>query len=166
MATNSAASDNTCDRGIIIIDDNLHYPPVIKEFFSSLCLDMERNRWSSKCKICSISITDTYKTTSNFLKHLKNKHQPMFDEWQKSNDQSAKDKNQPKINQVFNPDREICKYFSCFKRRSTLFLYLRFNKQQTTTTVDQQYNSKSHSKYGSSIINCRSCFVQQLHERY
>jgi type IV secretory pathway VirB6-like protein len=94
MATNSAASDNTCDRSIIIIDDNLHYPPVIKEFFSSLCLDMEKNRWSSKCKICSISTTDTYKTTSNFLKHLKNKHQPMFDEWKKSNDQSAKDKNQ------------------------------------------------------------------------
>ena len=162
MATNAAASNNISDRGIIIIDDNLHYPPVIKEFFSSLYLDLEKNKWSSKCKTCSLSITDTYKTTSNFLKHLKNKHQRMFDEWKNTNDQSAKDNNQPKINHVFSPKSEQCSYFSYFKRRSTVF-YLRFNKQQTTTTAHGQYYSESYNKYGSSIIDCRSCFVQQFH---
>jgi hypothetical protein len=115
MATNSDVPDNTCDRAVIVIDDNVQCPPVIKEFFSNLCLNMEKNRWSSKCKICSLSIADTYKTTSNFLKHLKNKHQQIFDEWKNNQDQSIKDKNQPKITNVFSPDREKCKYFLVLK---------------------------------------------------
>ena len=161
MATNSnsTAFKNTSDRGMIIIDDSLHYPPVIKEFFSSLYLDVEKNKWSSKCETCSLTITDTYKTTSNFLKHLKNKHQRMFNEWKNTNDQSPKDNNQPRINHVFSPTSEKCNYLSCFNRRTTVF-YLRFNKQQTTTTAHEQSYSESDNKYGSSIMDCRSCFVQ------
>jgi hypothetical protein len=115
MSTNSVVLDNNSDGVIVINDDNIQCPPVIKEFFSHLCLNVEKNRWSSKCKICSSSITDTYKTTSNFLKHLKNKHQPMFIEWKNNQDQSKEDKNQPKITNVFSPDREKCKYFLVLK---------------------------------------------------
>ena len=115
MTTNSSVLDNNSDAVIVINDDNIQCPAVIKEFFSNLCLNVERNRWSSKCKICSLSITDTYKTTSNFLKHLKNKHQPMFAEWKNNQDQSVKDKNQPKITNVFSPDREKCRHFLILK---------------------------------------------------
>jgi hypothetical protein len=115
MATNSVVLDNNSDGVIMITDDNIQCPPVIKEFFSNLSLNTEKNRWSSKCKTCSLSITDTYKTTSNFLKHLKNKHQTIFDEWKNNQDQSMKDKNQPKINNVFSPDREKCRYFLVLK---------------------------------------------------
>ena len=157
MASNSDVPDNTCDQGVAIIEEDLHCPPVLKEFFSNLCLNMEKNRWSSKCKNCSISISDTYKTTSNFLKHLKNKHQPIFDEWKSNNNnQLERDTNQPKINHIFSPDREKCKYFSCFKKRTKLF-NCRFIKQQTTATTHYKYHSKSHNKHGPSIINCGSC---------
>jgi len=89
MASNADVPDNTCDNDIAIVDDNLHCPPVLKEFFSNVCLNTEKNRWSSKCKKCSTVISDTYKTTSNFLKHLKKKHQSMLDEWKNNNNNSA-----------------------------------------------------------------------------
>lgn len=79
-------------------------------FFSDLYINFAKNRWSSKCKTCSSLITDTYKTTSNFLKHLKVKHQALLDDWKKNQEQPTKDKNQPKINNVFSPDGEKCKW--------------------------------------------------------
>lgn len=115
MATNSAVPKNNPDPTVITILDDAQCPPVIKEFFSCLCVDIEKNRWTSKCRICSISITDTHKTTSNFLKHLKNKHQSNFDEWKINQDQCTKDKNQPKINNLFSPDSEKCKCFLVLK---------------------------------------------------
>jgi len=81
MSSVSNLPKNNSDVDIVTIPDDTQCPPVVKEFFSSLCISMEKNKWTSQCKICSLSISDTYKTTSNFLKHLKNKHQVMFDEW-------------------------------------------------------------------------------------
>ncbi|CAF1335352.1 unnamed protein product [Adineta ricciae] len=106
MATNSSAFINTADPDDISIEDNSNYPSIIKEFFSYLKHNIEKNRWSSKCRFCPLIITDTYKTTSNFVKHVKNKHQSLYDEWKNKNAESSKDKNQPKINHVFSPDRE------------------------------------------------------------
>jgi len=141
MASNSDVPDNTCDQGVAIIEEDLHCPPVLKEFFSNLCLNMEKNRWSSKCKNCSISISDTYKTTSNFLKHLKNKHQPIFDEWKSNNNnQLERDTNQPKINHIFSPDREKCKYFSSFERLQPFLIVDSTNnkrQQQLTSSIIQ-----------------------------
>jgi hypothetical protein len=57
------------------------FPTLVKEFFSNLYVDMGTNQWTSKCKLCSLAITDTYQTTSNFLKHIINKHQFMLDKW-------------------------------------------------------------------------------------
>ena len=76
MATNSVISNIESDSTLTIVNDDS--PLVVKEFFLNLCVNIEKNRWTSKCKLCSLSISDTYKTTSNFLKHLKNKHQTMF----------------------------------------------------------------------------------------
>ena len=115
MATNSAVPKNNPDPAIIMINDDVQCPPVVKEFFSNLCVNIEKNRWNSQCKICSLSITDTYKTTSNFLKHMKNKHRPVFDEWKNNQDPSNKDKNQPKINNIFSPNGERCKCFPLLK---------------------------------------------------
>jgi hypothetical protein len=39
----------------------------------------------------------------------------MFIEWKNNQDQSKEDKNQPKITNVFSPDREKCKYFLVLK---------------------------------------------------
>lgn len=116
MASNSIIFKNNPDPPIVTFPDDVQCPPVVKEFFSSLTINTGKNRWTAKCKNCSLSITDTYKTTSNFLKHLKNKHQSMFDEWKKNQDQCVKDKNQPKINNVFSPDREKCRYFLVLKK--------------------------------------------------
>ncbi|CAF1511739.1 unnamed protein product [Rotaria sordida] len=118
MASNSATPNNKTDPGFIIIHDDIQCPPVLKEFFLDLRISIEKNRWSSKCRICSTSITDSYKTTSNFLKHLKNKHQSMLDEWKNNQDQSVKDANQPKIDNIFSPDGE--KYSTNNKRQQQL----------------------------------------------
>jgi hypothetical protein len=112
MATNSTISNDESDSTITIINDD--YPLVIKEFFLNLCVNIETNRWTSKCRLCSTSITDTHKTTSNFIKHLKNKHQTIFNIWKNNQHKRIKDTNQPQINNVFSPDREKCK-FTYFK---------------------------------------------------
>ncbi|CAF3223367.1 unnamed protein product [Rotaria sp. Silwood2] len=101
MATNSAVPEDNSDANTIIICDDAHYPPVIKYFFSNLCIDVEKNRWSAKCNNCSANVNDTYKTTSNFIKHLKNKHQPMHEEWKKNQNVPVKNKTQPQINNIF-----------------------------------------------------------------
>ena len=109
-ATNSSIFNNSSESTTIVMNDDAQCSAVVKHFFSDLCTNIEKNRWSSKCKTCSSSITDTYKTTSNFLKHLKIKHQGLLDEWKTNQEQPMKDKNQPKINDVFSPDGEKCEY--------------------------------------------------------
>jgi hypothetical protein len=104
MTNNSTDSQMECDS-IIDIND---YPTVIKEFFVNVLINIEKNKWTAKCKFCSLSISDTYKTASNFFKHLKNKHKNKFDEWKNSKTQSSNDTDQPKINLIFSPDREKC----------------------------------------------------------
>ncbi|CAM4982833.1 unnamed protein product, partial [Rotaria socialis] len=88
------------------MNDDAQCSAVVKHFFLDLYINLEKNRWSSKCKTCSSLITDTYKTTSNFLKHLKTKHRALLDEWKNNQGQPVKDRNQPKINNVFSPDGE------------------------------------------------------------
>ena len=83
MSTISTVPKNNSDLAIVTIRDDVQCPSVVKEFFSYLSIDVEKNRWTSRCKMCSSSISDTYKTTSNFLKYLKLKHQVMFEKWKK-----------------------------------------------------------------------------------
>jgi hypothetical protein len=106
MANNLTESGIPCDSIITISNDD--HPFVVKEFFLNVSINVEKNKWTAKCKFCSLSITDTHKTTSNFLKHLKNKHRSKFDEWKNNKNQSTNDTDQPKINVVFSPDREKC----------------------------------------------------------
>ena len=112
MASNSTTPKNKSNSSFITMQDDIQCPSVIKEFYSDLCINMEKKRWSSKCKNCRLIITDSYKTTSNFLKHLKNKHQHIFDQWKNDQDQSIIPENQPKINNIFSPDGEKCEFFS------------------------------------------------------
>ncbi|UJR12086.1 hypothetical protein I4U23_016264 [Adineta vaga] len=113
MATNFPITDNTYDRDVIVIHDKLHCLLVINDFFSNLCLNLEKSRCSSKCKFCPLTVTDTYKTTLDFVKHLKNKHQSIYDEWKKNNDRCTKHKNQSKLNHIFSPDRRKCATIFC-----------------------------------------------------
>ncbi|CAF1672594.1 unnamed protein product, partial [Rotaria magnacalcarata] len=106
MTTNSSTSNNGTESAIIVMNDDAQCSAVVKHFFLDLYINLEKNRWSSKCKTCSSLITDTYKTTSNFLKHLKTKHRALLDEWKNNQGQPVKDRNQPKINNVFSPDGE------------------------------------------------------------
>lgn len=89
--------------------DGITIPPVIKEFFSTVQIDSEKNRWTSTCKHCRTSISDTYKTTSNFLKHTKKKHLLIFNEWKRTYEERTNEKSQPRIIDVFSPDGEKCK---------------------------------------------------------
>ncbi|CAF3413845.1 unnamed protein product, partial [Rotaria sp. Silwood2] len=72
---------NNESESITTLNDDVNGPPVIKNFFSKLSTNIEQNRWTCTCNICSLSVADTYKTTSNFLKHMKIKHRLIFDKW-------------------------------------------------------------------------------------
>jgi hypothetical protein len=88
MTTNLTTAKNSSDQ----------YSGIVKEFFPKLHVDMEKNQWTSKCKLCSLTISDIYQATSNFSKHLANKHQLTFDEW--------------KANQNdFSSNSDKCRYF-------------------------------------------------------
>ncbi|CAF1559875.1 unnamed protein product [Rotaria magnacalcarata] len=115
--TNSTISKDQSES-IIMINDDANGPPVIKEFFSKLSTNIEKNRWTGSCNVCSLSITDTYKTTSNFLKHLKIKHRLIFDKWKSKQDQVVQETNQPKITIAYNRDNE--KYSTSNKRQQLL----------------------------------------------
>ena len=106
MDSSAIGSSIECDS--TIINTNNEFPPVIKEFFLNLSINVEKNKWTATCRFCFSSMTDTYKTTSNFLKHLKVKHETKFNEWKSNRTQSTDDTNQPKINIVFSRDREKC----------------------------------------------------------
>ncbi len=64
MTNNSTDSQMECDS-IIDIND---YPTVIKEFFVNVLINIEKNKWTAKCKFCSLSIRDgrvqTFSSTS------------------------------------------------------------------------------------------------------
>ncbi|CAF1360442.1 unnamed protein product [Rotaria sordida] len=83
MNTNSIITKGESES-VIVVNDDVNGPPVIQEFFSKLNINIEKNRWTCCCNICSLSVTDTYRTTSNFLKHIKTKHRLAFDEWKNS----------------------------------------------------------------------------------
>ena len=119
MATNSIVSNNESNSTITIINDDC--PLVLKEFFLNLSINIEKSQWTSKCKLCSTYITDTHKTTSNFIKHLRVKHQTIFNVWKDNQHKRIKDTNQPQINNVFNRDREKCKYLLVLKKRISDF---------------------------------------------
>ena len=91
MDNSSSEPSDKPDSKITSIND---FPSVLKEFFSNLSIDVEKNKWTARCGFCSSSITDSYKTTSNFQKHLKNRHQGQFNEWKNNSKQSANDTNQ------------------------------------------------------------------------
>ncbi|CAF0941124.1 unnamed protein product [Rotaria sordida] len=53
---------------------------VVKKFF----IDVQArkpNSWHGKCSICSQGVADTYGTTSNFVRHMKTKHENEYEEW-------------------------------------------------------------------------------------
>jgi len=124
MASNSTLSNN--EYNSIIDVDNDNYPIVIKEFFLNVSINIEKNRWTSKCRLCSSFVSDTYKTTSNFIKHLKIKHQTMFNVWKNNQHKNVKDKNQPQINHVFSPDREKCKFLLVLEKLLLFVNYFTF----------------------------------------
>ena len=50
MATNTIdiSSSNNEPLSIALADDHVHYPPVVKDLFIGLSLDLEKNRWTAK----------------------------------------------------------------------------------------------------------------------
>ncbi|CAF1468433.1 unnamed protein product [Adineta steineri] len=118
MATIPALFKNNSDVPVVVIPDDVQCSSLVKEFFSDLYITMEKNRWTAKCKKCSLPISDTLKTTSNFVKHMKNKHQHMYGEWKNTQVSSSKENDQPKINNIFSPDSE--KYSTANKRQQQL----------------------------------------------
>jgi hypothetical protein len=112
MAVNPVdISSSYSERQTLIANRNqIQCPAVIKDLFMDLSIGIEKNRWVAKCIFCSIPVTDVHRTTSNFLKHVKNKHAVMFIDWK--NNQSlasvGKDKNQPKIIDLFDKTTDKC----------------------------------------------------------
>ncbi|CAF2680436.1 unnamed protein product [Rotaria sp. Silwood2] len=117
MDTNSIITKGESES-VVVVNDDVNGPPVIQEFFSKLNINIEKNRWTCCCNICSLSVTDTYKTTSNFLKHIKTKHRFAFDEWKSKHDRVVNEQNQPKITNIFNRENE--KYSANNKRQQLL----------------------------------------------
>jgi hypothetical protein len=110
-----------------VVVDDARYPPVIKDLFVSLSTDVEKNRWSAKCKICLLSVTDVHKTTSNFLKHVKNKHAVIFTDWKTKQSQPTIDKNQPMITDILDKKSDKCEY-PC-QNRANLITSIIVNKK-------------------------------------
>jgi hypothetical protein len=113
MAANSidiSSRDNELNS-VVTVRDDVCCPPVIKDLFIGLSTNIEKNRWTAKCKVCSLSVTDVYKTTSNFLKHMKNKHTTMFFDWKNKQSQPTVDKNQPMISDLFDRKNDKCESF-------------------------------------------------------
>jgi len=53
---------------------------VVKRFF----IDVEAkkpNSWYGKCSICSQGFVDKFGTTSNFARHMKTKHENIYEGW-------------------------------------------------------------------------------------
>lgn len=94
----------------IAIRNQIQCPAVIKDLFTDLSIDIEKNRWTAMCRFCSISVTDVHRTTSNFLKHVKNKHEVMFIDWKNKQSLASVDmnKNQPKIIDLFDKTTDKC----------------------------------------------------------
>ena len=53
---------------------------VTKRFFIDVQVKAP-NSWHGKCSICSQDVTDKYGTTSNFARHMKTKHENIYEEW-------------------------------------------------------------------------------------
>ena len=53
---------------------------VIKRFFIDVQVKAPKS-WHGKCSICSQDVTDKYGTTSNFGRHMKTKHENIYEEW-------------------------------------------------------------------------------------
>ncbi|CAF4700822.1 unnamed protein product [Rotaria socialis] len=98
-STNLTTSKDESES-IIVINDDANGPPFIKEFFSKLSTNIEKNRWTGSCNVCSLSIT------SNILKRVKIKHRLIFDEWKSKQDQVVQETNQPKTTIAHNRDNE------------------------------------------------------------
>ncbi|CAM4987708.1 unnamed protein product, partial [Rotaria socialis] len=98
-STNLTTSKDESES-IIVINDDANGPPFIKEFFSKLSTNIEKNRWTGSCNVCSLSIT------SNILKRVKIKHRLIFDKWKSKQDQVVQETNQPKTTIAHNRDNE------------------------------------------------------------
>ena len=99
-------------QSIVPAEDHAHHPPVIEDLFMGLSLDLEKNRWTAKCKSCSLSITDVYRTTSNFLKHMKNRHSARYIDWKNKQTRPSVANNQAKISSLFDRKDDNCEWMS------------------------------------------------------
>jgi hypothetical protein len=112
MAVNPVdiSSSDSERQTLIASRHQIQCPAVIKDLFMDLSIDIETNRWTVKCRFCSISVTDVHRTTSNFLKHMKNKHAVMFIGWKNKQRLASvgKNKNQPKIINLFDETTDKC----------------------------------------------------------
>lgn len=80
MTANSSVPENNPDSITAMICDDASDPSAIKYSCSNSCINTEKYWWSAKCNSCFTCTADTYKTTSNFIEHLKNRHQSMYED--------------------------------------------------------------------------------------
>ena len=53
---------------------------VVKNFFID-AHTKKSNSWQDKCSVCSQGVADKYGTTSNFVRHMKRRHEFIYEEW-------------------------------------------------------------------------------------
>ncbi|CAM4961709.1 unnamed protein product [Rotaria socialis] len=77
------SSLSTAQKCLVSQDDvNESKQSVLKKFFININAEAKKtNSWHGKCSICSQDVTDKYGTTSNFVRHMKRKHNIVYEEW-------------------------------------------------------------------------------------
>jgi hypothetical protein len=61
-------------------DEDESKQSVLKKFFIDVQAK-QPNSWCGKCLQCSQSVSDTYGTTSNFVRHMRKKHSNLYEKW-------------------------------------------------------------------------------------
>ncbi|CAF1141649.1 unnamed protein product [Didymodactylos carnosus] len=78
--SNSASSSTTLNSSTSQHNINELKQSIVKKVF----IDVQAkkpNSWHGKCSVCSQNVVDKYSTTSNFARHMKTKHETIYEEW-------------------------------------------------------------------------------------